>query len=321
MELFNFKNNNIKEVKIKPFKLEKEIQSLIEKNTETFFDLEFIATELTIGNYRVDTLCYDKENNSFTIIEYKKGKSYSVIDQGYTYLQLMLNNKSDFVLSLSKHLNKVIDVNYIDWSQSKIIFISQSFNSYQKDSVNFKDLPFELYEIKRFENDIISLNLHESSSNVSIDSLSSSNGKGVIKSITKEVKVFDEDEVLSKLNDEIIQKYTELKESLFSELDDLKLIVKAGYVSFSVGGRKGVAYLNVQKNGFKMHIRRGHIMNDGTKSKGYFTIDDPKKISKTKSWTWKSGAKGVVYEIRLDKNFDIDYIKFLIKQKYNSIIN
>ena len=62
-------------------------------------------------------------------------------------------------------------------------------------------------------------------------------------------------------------------------------------------------------------------MNDGTKSKGYFTIDDPKKISKTKSWTWKSGAKGVVYEIRLDKNFDIDYIKFLIKQKYNSIIN
>ena len=321
MELFNFKNNNIKEVKIKPFKLEKEIQSLIEKNTETFFDLEFIATELTIGNYRVDTLCYDKENNSFTIIEYKKGKSYSVIDQGYTYLQLMLNNKSDFVLSLSKHLNKVIDVNYIDWSQSKIIFISQSFNSYQKDSVNFKDLPFELYEIKRFENDIISLNLHESSSNVSIDSLSSSNGKGVIKSITKEVKVFDEDEVLSKLNDEIIQKYTELKESLFSELNDLKLIVKAGYVSFSVGGRKGVAYLNVQKNGFKMHIRRGHIMNDGTKSKGYFTIDDPKKISKTKSWTWKSGAKGVVYEIRLDKNFDIDYIKFLIKQKYNSIIN
>ena len=81
MELFNFKNNNIKEVKIKPFKLEKEIQSIIEKNTKTFFDLEFIATELTIGNYRVDTLCYDKENNSFTIIEYKKGKSYSVIDQ------------------------------------------------------------------------------------------------------------------------------------------------------------------------------------------------------------------------------------------------
>ena len=114
---------------------------------------------------------------------------------------------------------------------------------------------------------------------------------------------------------------TNTQESLFSELDDLKLIVKAGYVSFSVGGRKGVAYLNVQKNGFKMHIRRGHIMNDGTKSKGYFTIDDPKKISKTKSWTWKSGAKGVVYEIRLDKNFDIDYIKFLIKQKYNSIIN
>ena len=69
----------------------------------------------------------------------------------------MLNNKSDFVLALSKHMNKVVDVENIDWSQSKIIFISQSFNSYQKDSVNFKNLPFELYEIKRFDNNTIIL--------------------------------------------------------------------------------------------------------------------------------------------------------------------
>ena len=38
------------------------------------------------------------------------------------------------------------------------------FNSYQKDSVNFKNLPFELYEIKRFENDTVIIDKHESSS-------------------------------------------------------------------------------------------------------------------------------------------------------------
>ena len=31
-----------------------------------------------------------------------------MIDQGYTYLQLLLNNKSDFLLTLSQHLNKVL---------------------------------------------------------------------------------------------------------------------------------------------------------------------------------------------------------------------
>ena len=55
-------------------------------------------------------------------IEYKKGNSYSVIDQGYTYLQLLLNNKSDFVLVLSHHLNKVLKTDEINWSGSKIVF-------------------------------------------------------------------------------------------------------------------------------------------------------------------------------------------------------
>ena len=96
MEVFNLKNEKVEEVHVQPFKLEKDIQNLIEKNTETFFGLEFIYSELTVGKYRIDSLCYDNENNSFVIIEYKKGNSYSVIDQGYTYLQLLLNNKSDF---------------------------------------------------------------------------------------------------------------------------------------------------------------------------------------------------------------------------------
>ena len=39
----------------------------------------------------------------------------------------------------------------------KVIFISPSFNSYQKNSVNFQDVPFELWEITRYENNNISL--------------------------------------------------------------------------------------------------------------------------------------------------------------------
>ena len=128
MKLYNITKDKLNLVETKQFPLERDIQNLIQKNTLELFNVEFVESELIVGKYRIDTLCYDEENNSFVIVEYKKGDSYSVIDQGYTYLQLLLNNKSDFLLTLSKHFNRVLDVKDIDWSQSKIVFISQSFN-------------------------------------------------------------------------------------------------------------------------------------------------------------------------------------------------
>ena len=50
MEVFNLKNDKVEEVELRPFKLERDIQNLVEKNTETFFGLEFIYSELTVGN-------------------------------------------------------------------------------------------------------------------------------------------------------------------------------------------------------------------------------------------------------------------------------
>ena len=172
MDLYNIKGNNLKSVDVNQFKLEKEIQQLVENNTEELFGLEFVSSEFKIGEFRIDTLCFDKENNSFIIIEYKKGSSYSVIDQGYSYLSVMLNSKSDFILEYNESKEKQIKRNDVDWTQSKIIFVSPSFNSYQKNSVNFKDVPFELWEIKRFSNNIISLNQHISKSTESINKVS-----------------------------------------------------------------------------------------------------------------------------------------------------
>ena len=107
------------------------------------FNLQFVKSELTIKDFRIDTLAFDKENKSFVILEYKRDRSYSVIDQGYTYMSLMLNNKSDFILDYNEICGASLKREDIDWSQSKIIFISPNFNEFQKLSVNFKDVPFE----------------------------------------------------------------------------------------------------------------------------------------------------------------------------------
>jgi len=242
-----------------------------------------------------------------------------VIDQGYTYLQLLLNNKSDFILTLSQHYNRILRNEDIDWSQSKIMFISQSFNSYQKDSVNFKNLPFELWEIKRFSNETVILNKHKSSSKESIDSLNSPNNerKNIIQTVNKEVQVVDEEFHLNKLDEGTTLKWFELKEKL-EELENIELEIKKPYISLN-GESKKISYFNFRKNYISIEMLRGNVNPDGSKSKKYFTLDDPKNISEEGSWEWKSGTKGTIYKIKFDKNVNIDYIMFLIKQKYDSL--
>ena len=318
MKLFKLNKTNLNEVEQIPFKLEKDIQSLVEVNVESVFNLKFIQSELSVDKYRIDTLCFDEENNSFVIIEYKKGKSYSVIDQGYTYLQLLLNNKSDFLLVLSQHFNKVLRMEDIDWSQSRIIFVSPSFNSYQKDSVNFKGLPFELWEIKRYSNDTVVLNEHRSNSKESIETLNPTTNS-TISQVSKEVKVYSEDEHTSKTNQPLVDKWNELKEEI-SNLDDVEITPKNDYISLMLNG-KTLCYLIFRKNSISLEMNRGNVKPDGSRSKNYFDLDDPKKISKEGSWEWKSGTKGTIYKIPINKNTDLEYLMFLIKQKYKNLSN
>ena len=97
MKLFKQNQNKLVEFSQTPFELEREIQSLIESNVTSLFNLQMVCSEFTIGSYRLDTLCFDEDNAAFVIIEYKKGNSYSVIDQGYSYLSTMLQNKADLL--------------------------------------------------------------------------------------------------------------------------------------------------------------------------------------------------------------------------------
>jgi hypothetical protein len=317
MEVFNIKNNKVEVVELNPFKLEKDIQEVIEKNTESFFDLEFVRSEFPIGEFRIDTLCFDNETNSFVLIEYKKGSSYSVIDQGYSYLSLMLNNKSEFIIEYNERLNKTLKRDDVDWTQSRILFISQSFSSYQRNSVNFKNLPFELWEIKRFNNDTIVLNKHNSTSKESIDTLSNVESSNLIESVSKEIQVVDEEYHTSKLDLDTLQKWNNFKERI-SELDNVKLEIKKPYISL-MGESKNVCFCNFRRNYILIEILRGNVNPDGSKSKNFFTLDDPKGISEEGSWEWKSGVKGNVYKIKFNKETDLDYIMFLINQKVKSI--
>ena len=70
-----------------------------------------------------------------------------------------------------------------------------------------------------------------------------------------------------------------------------------------------------------MGFIRGRIQKDGTKSKTFFELDDPKNVSKVYTWTYKSGIKGSRYTFNITKNTDLEYVSFLLKQKYQQILN
>jgi len=94
MPLFKLQDKIVQELKESSFDLEKDLQGIVENNLENILGLKFVSgslnNELNIKvneqDFYIDTLGFNEEDKSFVIIEYKKEKSFSVIDQGYAYL-------------------------------------------------------------------------------------------------------------------------------------------------------------------------------------------------------------------------------------------
>ena len=150
MQIFQQNKGQLNGLREKPFKLEKDIQKLVENNLGQVSGYKFIKSEFVVKSYRIDSLAFDEENCSFVIIEYKRDRNYSVVDQGVSYLNLMLEYKADFIIEYNESQKGTLKRSDVDWSQSKVVFVSPSFTDFQKQSSNFKDLPIELWEIKQF---------------------------------------------------------------------------------------------------------------------------------------------------------------------------
>ncbi|HEY6914030.1 MAG TPA: hypothetical protein VI413_05080, partial [Paludibacter sp.] len=100
-------------------------------------------------------------------------------------MSLMLNNKADFILEYNEHSGVQLKKDDVDWSQSKVFFISLGFTDYQKHSINFKDVPFELWEIKRYENNLLGMIQHKNNSDESI-TIISDNPENIVSKVSKE---------------------------------------------------------------------------------------------------------------------------------------
>lgn len=293
-------NDTFDLIKEKPFTLEKQVQKLTEKNLDKIFGLEFIKTEHTVHNYRIDTLAFDHENHSFVIIEYKRDKNFSVIDQGYAYLSLLLNNKSDFVLEYNECGKGSLKRDDVDWSQSRVVFVAPSFTSYQQEAINFKDLPIELWEVKKYENDTVTFNqIKTNRAQESVKTISRHDATA--ETVNKEIRVYTEQEHIEYGSEETKELYEKVKAGILN-FAGIDLKPNKYYLAFI--GDTNIVDVSIQKKTLKLWVNL---------PKG--RLDDPKQITRdvSKVGHWGNGD----YEIQIANDENLEYILSLIKQSYN----
>jgi predicted transport protein len=299
MALFKNTTSKLEGIKEKPFKLEREIQRLFENNLQLIMGLELVKSEFTIKNKRIDTLGYDQQSKAFVIIEYKRDRNSSVVDQGFTYLNLMLQNKADFILEYNEGLKKNIKRDEVDWSQTRVAFVSPGFTENQREATNFKDIAIELWEVKQFENGIVSINqIKKSNAAESIKAITDRNKD--LQDISKEIIVYTEEYHLEGKPDETIELYEKFKDAILDLSPDIEVKPQKFYIAFKKG--TNISDIEIQKNGIKISVN----MKAGK-------LDDPKHLMRDVS-VLKGHSLNGDYEHKVDNDKDLEYIMSLVKQ-------
>jgi predicted transport protein len=300
MALFKQTQSILDSIKESPFKLERDIQRIFENNLLQIMCLEMVKSEFSIKNRRIDTLGFDPQTKSFVIIEYKRERNNSVVDQGFTYLNLMLQNKADFILEYNEGLKKTLKRDDVDWSQTRVAFVSQGFTENQREATNFKDIAIELWEVKQYEGGIVSINqIKKSSAAESIKAITDRNTE--LQEITKEIKVYTEEDHLNGKPDETVELYEKFKSAILDLSPDIEIKPQKWYIAFKKNGTN-VSDIEIQKNTIKISVN----LKVGK-------LDDPKHLMRDVS-VLKGHSLNGDYELRVDSDKDLQYIMSLVKQ-------
>ena len=294
MSIYEINENKLSVVSKENIKLEHNLQKLTEENLDTLFGLRFIRTEFQLHKLRLDTLAFDDETKSFVIIEYKRDSSFSLIDQGYAYLALLLNNKADFILAYNEKTGESLKVNDVEWSQSRVIFIAQRYTIYQLKAMEFRDLPFELWKVAKYANDTISFEkiITEKDRDDYIDIV----GRD---SLMKSLKSYGEKTPFKNAKTDLITVYAEFKRRFEAEYVDSDITVTKTYIGFNKDGKRVLNYYPFQT------YSSVYLIIKGIKFEDEFDLG---KYSKSKY------NKSDFYTIPIHKVDDLDKV-FLLLEK------
>ena len=304
--LFETKNGKVIPVKQQEVKLERELQNFFENNMYEITNYKFLKSEFSIDDYRLDSVAYDEENNAFIIVEYKRGKNESLVDQGYAYLNKLLNRKADFVLLYNEVMNQSKLVKDFDWSQTRIVFVSPKFTKNQLDATAFTNMAFELYEVKKYDNGLYFVNpINQKKIHYNEDALKEDNS--IVKKVNKEIVVYDEETLFGDSSNLTKDLYHELDELIMQIDSELEHKFNKFYLGYKIDAKHNIVALWPKKDWIEvvLNMKIGEL-ND--------QLNLAYDISNRK---WPASQ----YAIHFDENTDVDYVIDLIKQSYRLLKN
>lgn len=307
--LFRLSDKKVTIVKESHFGLEKEIQKLVEDNLADIFPdlrLTFLKSELTIGEFRFDSLAFDERNKVFYILEYKNVEKKSLVDQGVAYLKTLLDRKTEFTYLLEELKGIELKPKAIDWGATRVIFIAPSYNNYQLEIAKLRNAPFSLYKFSKYDKDFFSLEKIEYKAKDKTD-FNDLNLGLESREVKKEIKVYSEEDHLKDKPTKIKELYEKLKDSILSLDADIQIEPKKLYIAFK-GTKTNICDLELFKSNIKVLIN----LNVGQ-------IEDPFKIAKVMKYNDGSriGHHGNGdYQVIVEDENIVDKLMFLIKQSY-----
>ncbi|WP_321531814.1 DUF5655 domain-containing protein [uncultured Desulfuromonas sp.] len=293
-------NGTIAELEGKSVALERSLQTLLEKNLETFLGVRFLASEYSTGHThrgRIDTLGID-ENGCPVIIEYKRTLNENVINQGLFYLDWLLDHKAEFELLALDRFGKETRDN-IEWSTPRLLCIAGDFTRYDIHAVQQINRNIELLRYKKFADELLLLELVNAvtagdSGEQKVAEPGAASSKNRYKTVS---------DYLNQASSEQRSRYEALETFLLALGDDVQKKVLKFYIAFK--RIKNFACVEV-------HPQSGNIL--------VFLKVDPQSIgleagfSRDVSNIGHFGTGNLELTIRNDA--DLERAKYLIQQSY-----
>ncbi|MCM3317170.1 DUF5655 domain-containing protein [Rummeliibacillus stabekisii] len=252
IKFYKINNDNIQELHGKSIALEKSLQTLIERNLNTFLGIHFLASEYSTGKKhggRIDTLGID-ENHSPVIIEYKRSMNENVINQGLYYLDWLLDHKAEFQLLVLNKFGQDF-AKHIDWSSPRLLCIAGSFTKYDEHAVQQINRNIELYQYKHYDEGYLMLDLVNATmaqtilTDMSVDTSTSDKPKAW-KTIA---------DYMSQADTELINRYETLRAFIFALSDDVQESILKYYIAYKRIKNFACVELRTQNNILLVYVK------------------------------------------------------------------
>lgn len=259
MPIFEIEKGVTKRIKPTKFKLEKDLQKLIESNLKTIFNCEFVATEFSTGNLhsgRIDTLALSEDSNP-VIIEYKKVASSELINQSLYYLHWIKDHKGDFQVAVNKSLGKDVE---IDWSDIRVICLAPEYKKYDLHAVQVMGANIELWQYKIYENGILNIEEVYRRNSTGISNNSDTNGKNPIMveagkkaAITRRTANHTIEQHTENQSKKIIALFNQIREYIIELDNSIEEAAKKHYIAYKTS--QNFVCLQIYKNKISLYLK------------------------------------------------------------------